>query len=215
VSSNDRPDVLGRGRMAEVRKALGAGRLVGLPGVGTYVAAGSADRPEVRSRLDPLTADTTEGLTYLVGHIDQVRGLTRSWSEQGQRLVERCWPGPLVIVVPGRPGDTDEADAAAPIRVAMPTSRPLRHLCRDTGPWVSVPLDLSSTPEVVARCAASELSCVVEGGRCSGRTATVVDCRMSPPLVREEGVLPAAFIEAAAMMSNRRRSRFWARIPGM
>jgi tRNA A37 threonylcarbamoyladenosine synthetase subunit TsaC/SUA5/YrdC len=202
--------------MAQVRDALEAGQIVGLPGVGTYLVAGSTEPSDVHSRLDALVADPREERTYLVGHIDQVRDLARSWSEEGQRLAERCWPGPLIIVVQrDQPGHPDEPHAASAIRVTMPTLRTLRHLCRDTGPWLSVALDLSSAAEVMARFSASEVSCVVDGGRCEGRAATVVDCRMSPPLVREEGVLPGAFIEATSMMASRRRRSLWSRIPGM
>jgi hypothetical protein len=56
--------------------------------------------------------------------------------------------------------------------------------------------------------AGSGLALVLDGGRCEGPGPTVVDCRVSPPVVRRVGELPEAYVDAVLLMAARRRRRF-------
>jgi tRNA A37 threonylcarbamoyladenosine synthetase subunit TsaC/SUA5/YrdC len=201
--------VVGAGQMTVVRAALQAGQLVGLPDVGRYVVAGGASSAEVTSRLLALASEGSGRFDYMVGEVAQARALSGTWDTQTERLLARCWPGPVVAML--EPRDTD---GAIPIRVGMAVTRSLRHLCRDEGPLLVLPLDVASAAEAAARWAGGQVACVVDGGPRRGPGPTVVDCRLSPPQVREEGALPASFIEAALLMANRRRG-LWARISGI
>jgi tRNA A37 threonylcarbamoyladenosine synthetase subunit TsaC/SUA5/YrdC len=51
----------------------------------------------------------------------------------------------------------------------------------------------------------TEVALVVDGGVQEGPGASVLDCRVTPPTVSQEGALPAVFIEAGLAMNARRR----------
>jgi tRNA A37 threonylcarbamoyladenosine synthetase subunit TsaC/SUA5/YrdC len=65
------------------------------------------------------------------------------------------------------------------------------------------------TPDDVgARYSDDDVALVLDGGTCHGPGPTVVDCTASPPTVRYAGALPESFVDAALMMSRRRRRWF-------
>ncbi len=196
------PTVAVRARDPLVGRSLDAGSVVALPWVGSYVLAARADRPSAVASLLAL-APGSASPQLLVGQSAQARQFAGDWSDEVQRLVDRCWPGPLALVVVPSSGD-------APMAVSMPPTRPLRRLCRAGGPWVMAVLPMTSAGEVVA--SQLEVACVVDGGPCAGPGPTVVDGTVVPPMVVEEGVLPAAFIEAALLMRPRRR--WFSSLPG-
>jgi tRNA A37 threonylcarbamoyladenosine synthetase subunit TsaC/SUA5/YrdC len=112
--------------------------------------------------------------------------------------------------------DAGAPDAAAPhdgapeygawaVVVGMPDGRALRRLCREHGPWRTVPLRFTEPEEVVQAFRASDVAVVVDGGRREGPLPTVVDATLKPIRVLREGALPASFIEGTMLMSTRRK----------
>lgn len=89
--------------------------------------------------------------------------------------------------------------------VGMPDGRALRRLCREQGPWRTVPLRFTEPEEVVQAFRAADVAVVVDGGRCEGAPPTVVDATVSPIRVLREGALPTSFIEGTMLMSTRRK----------
>jgi tRNA A37 threonylcarbamoyladenosine synthetase subunit TsaC/SUA5/YrdC len=89
--------------------------------------------------------------------------------------------------------------------VGMPDGRALRRLCREHGPWRTVPLRFTEPEEVVQAFRVSDVAVVVDGGRREGPTPTVVDATLKPIRVLREGALPASFIEGTMLMSTRRK----------
>ena len=89
--------------------------------------------------------------------------------------------------------------------VGMPDGRPLRRLCREHGPWRTVPLRFTEAAEVARAFDAADVALVVDGGRRDGPPPTLVDATVSPIRVLREGALPASFIEGTMLMSTRRR----------
>jgi tRNA A37 threonylcarbamoyladenosine synthetase subunit TsaC/SUA5/YrdC len=87
----------------------------------------------------------------------------------------------------------------------MTDGRVLRRLCREQGPWRTVPLSFSAPGEVTQAFDRADVALVVDGGRRDGAPATVVDATVSPIRVLREGALPASFIEGTMLMSTRRR----------
>ena len=121
-------------------------------------------------------------------------------------------------------GAGDEGDAPAGVRglhaapddgapeygawavvVGMPDGRALRRLCREHGPWRTVPLRFTEPAEVVQAFRATDVAVVVDGGRREGPPPTVVDATLTPIRVLREGALPASFIEGTMLMSTRRK----------
>ena len=87
----------------------------------------------------------------------------------------------------------------------MPDGRALRKLCREQGPWRTVPLNFSEARQVAQAFDVADVAVVVDGGRRDGPPPTLVDATVSPIRVLREGALPASFIEGTMLMSARRR----------
>jgi tRNA A37 threonylcarbamoyladenosine synthetase subunit TsaC/SUA5/YrdC len=185
----------------EIAAAVGEGGVVAVPDVGGYSVAVRADLHDAVSRLTAWCPTASNAVCHLIGSTDQARTLAKEWSADTQQLMVRCWPGALTIVLsadvpPGR------------VSLRMPSSRPMRHLVRESGPWLVAPLGVATAAEVQglwAGHAGDTVARIVDGGRCVGPAPTVVDA--SGPTLRtvEEGALPAAFIEGALLMAGRRR----------
>ncbi len=192
----------------EVAGALDGGAVIAVPGVGGYCLAVRTGSYEREERLADLVADP-EGPHYAVGHRDDVRNLTSAWNDELGKLLERCWPGPVEVFLPrtdsGGPYDVEADSGAWAVTVGMPDGRALRKLCREHGPWRTVPLRLTEAREVAHAFAVADVAFVVDGGRREGEPPTVVDATVSPVRVLREGALPNNFIDATMAMGNRRR----------
>jgi tRNA A37 threonylcarbamoyladenosine synthetase subunit TsaC/SUA5/YrdC len=199
---------------AEVVRALDDGAVVALPGVGGYCLAARLDSPECETKLGALAADL-DGPHYAVGRYEDVRPLVSGWNDEVIRLLERCWPGPVEVFLPragashpvesNGPYDAEADSGGWAVTVGMPDGRALRRLCREHGPWRTVPLLLADASEVAHAFGAADVACVVDGGRREGEPPTLVDATVSPVRVLREGALPANFIDATMAMGARRR----------
>jgi tRNA A37 threonylcarbamoyladenosine synthetase subunit TsaC/SUA5/YrdC len=186
-------------------------------GYGLAVRAGSVDD---EAKLAELAADP-DGPHYAVGQIEDVRALTSGWTDELGTLLERCWPGPVEVFLPwvggsGGPDGPEDGVRAGPqdgaaetgawaAVVGMPDGRALRRLCRELGPWRTVPLRFNEPEEVARAFGAEDVALVVDGGRREGLPPTVVDATVTPIRVLREGALPNSFIEGTMLMSTRRR----------
>jgi tRNA A37 threonylcarbamoyladenosine synthetase subunit TsaC/SUA5/YrdC len=195
---------------ATVGRALADGAIVAVPGVGGYSLAVLVGSSGGEARLDALAADP-EGPHYMVGHTDDVRALTSGWSDQVRQLLDRCWPGPVEVFLPRARADAGGSAEAVDdsggwaVTVGMPEGRALRKLCREHGPWRTVPLTFVEASEVARHFDAADVALVVDGGRREGEPPTLVDATTSPVRVLREGALPASFIDATMAMSARKR----------
>ena len=200
---------------AVVGRALAGGAVIAVPAVGGYCLAVQAGSPGAEERLAALAADP-DGPHYVVGHRDAVRDLTSGWNDEVNQLLQRCWPGPVEVFLPrvraaadaapGGPYDQVSDDSGGwAVTVGMPDGRALRKLCREHGPWRTVPLSFTHAAEVAHAFDASDVALVVEGGHCEGEPPTVVDATVSPVRVLRQGALPADFIDATMAMGNRKK----------
>jgi tRNA A37 threonylcarbamoyladenosine synthetase subunit TsaC/SUA5/YrdC len=199
MSETDR--VVGLRQREAVTQALSEGAVVGLPDVGSYVLAVRAAAARSMGRLDTLATGGPYP-EYLVGRTEQAKQLSEDWLDSTRRLVIRCWPGPLTVLVTPEAGGTDA------IGVRMPGRRALRHLMVGTGPLRVIPVNMHTAAEVAAHFLPTEVAFVMDGGPCAGPGPTVVDGTTSALNIRTEGALPAEFIEAAVLMGTRRRRWF-------
>ncbi len=94
----DEPPVVGSGA-AEIGNALAGGAVVAVPAIGGYCLAVQLDAPGAEARLEALAADP-DGPHYAVGQRSDVRALTSGWSTEVDKLLERCWPGPVDVFLP-------------------------------------------------------------------------------------------------------------------
>jgi tRNA A37 threonylcarbamoyladenosine synthetase subunit TsaC/SUA5/YrdC len=228
ISDNEAHPPLVGARSGAVAEALAAGAIVAVPGVGGYSLAVRTGSIEGEARLVELAADP-DGPHYAVGRIEDVRTLTSGWTDEMQTLLERCWPGPVEVFVPRAAstngsgpgvegngsttsvglqdgsGDGGPPRGAWAVVVGMPDGRALRQLCRDQGPWRTVPLRFTEAKEVAQAFRAEDVAVVVDGGPRQGLAPTVVDATVKPIRFMREGLLPASFIQGTMMMSARRK----------
>ena len=190
--------------------ALEAGSIIAVPAVGGYSLAVRAGSTDVEARLMDVAADP-DGPHFAVGHTDAVHALTSGWTEELGRLLERCWPGPVEVFLSAAgapeigPGGAGAETGVWAVVVGIPDGRALRRLCREHGPWRTVPLRFTEAAEVAQAFDAADVALVVDGGRRDGPPPTLVDATVSPIRVLREGALRASFIEGTMLMSTRRR----------
>ncbi len=203
------PPLVGAGAR-EVAQALETGSIIAVPAVGGYSLAVRAGAPDAEARLMDLATDP-DGPHFAVGHTDAVHALTSGWSDELGRLLERCWPGPVEVFLSAAGTPETGPDGAGAERgvwavvVGMPDGRALRRLCREQGPWRTVPLRFTEAAEVAQAFDAADVALVVDGGPRDGPPPTLVDATVSPIRVLREGALRASFIEGTMLMSTRRR----------
>jgi tRNA A37 threonylcarbamoyladenosine synthetase subunit TsaC/SUA5/YrdC len=207
------PRLIGARRSDEALAALAADQVIAVPGDGGYLLAARHDLRDTVARLDALGLRTVgpTPLQLVVGRREQAVALASVWTKETAILTDRMWPGPLTVIVPALL-QTEESDPV--LAITMPSTRALRRMCRESEPLMVCALQrphgapLVDPAEVEVRLTASDVALIVDGGVCRGPGPTVVDCRMSPPVVSHVGALPESYVDAALMMGNRRRRLF-------
>jgi L-threonylcarbamoyladenylate synthase len=87
--------------------ALQRGALVGMPTETVYGLAGDARNPAAVAAI--FAAKRRPGFDPLIVHVadlEQAEGVAH-FDERARLLARRCWPGPLTLVLPRRPGIPD------------------------------------------------------------------------------------------------------------
>jgi tRNA threonylcarbamoyl adenosine modification protein (Sua5/YciO/YrdC/YwlC family) len=197
-------DPLGAEGREAAQKALAAGLTIAIPTDIVYVLAVDPFVPRASDRLFELAGRSREqDLPVLVASVWQALKLATAVPDPSRRLMDRCWPGPLTLVLPRDPEvAADLGDDDLTIGVRMSGHPVPLLLCRDVGPLAVATLATSGEPdfetaEEVAEEFGEEVSVVLDGGPCSGLPATVVDgTGEDPHLIREGRLAWAAILEA-------------------
>jgi L-threonylcarbamoyladenylate synthase len=183
------------------QKALAAGLAIAIPTDTVYVLAVDPFVPGASDRLFELVGRSREqDLPVLVASVWQALKLATAVPEVSQRLMDGFWPGPLTLVLPRDPEvAADLGDDDLTIGVRMSDHPVPLLLCRDVGPLAVATLGAQGdadveTAEEVAEEFGDDVTVVLDGGRCAGLPATVVDGTGEDPLLIREGRLPWATI---------------------
>ena len=198
-------DPLGPEGREAAQKALASGLLVAIPTNTVYVLAVDPFVPGAADRLFELVERPREqDLPVLVASVWQALNLATAVPEASRKLMDRCWPGPLTLVLPRDPevaADLGDDDLTIGLRMsAHPV--PLA-LCRDIGPLAVTTASATGEPdfetaeEVADEFDEDEVPVVLDGGRCAGLPATVVDGTGDDLHLIREGRLPWAAIQEA------------------
>jgi L-threonylcarbamoyladenylate synthase len=179
------------------QKALAAGLTVAIPTDTVYVLAVDPFVPGASDRLFELAGRSREqDLPVLVASVWQALRLATAVPDVSRRLMDRCWPGPLTLVLP-RDGEVaaDLGDDDLTIGVRMSGHPVPLLLCRDVGPLAVATAgaqgeDDFETAEEVAEEFGDDVPVVLDGGSCTGLPSTVVDGTGEDPLLIREGRLP-------------------------
>lgn len=185
--------------------ALGAGLIVAIP---TETVYGLAADPTVPGATDRIFAAKRRphdvALPVLVADRSQALALSVDVPPMALNLMARFWPGPLTIVLRRRPGLPFSLGADdLTIGIRCPDHPVPLALCGAVGPLATTSANIHGrpSPETAADIAAlfgASVAEVIDGGPCSGRASTVVDCTGTEPRLLREGGLPWADALSAA-----------------
>jgi tRNA threonylcarbamoyl adenosine modification protein (Sua5/YciO/YrdC/YwlC family) len=180
------------------QKALAAGLCVAIPTDTVYVLAVDPFVPGASDRLFELLARPREqDLPVLVASVWQALKVATAVPAAARRLMDRCWPGPLTLVLPRDPDvAADLGDDDLTVGVRLPDHPVPQLLCRDIGPLAVATLSASGEPdfetagELAEEFEEDDVPVVLDGGPCSGLPSTVVDGTGEDLHLIREGRLP-------------------------
>ena len=187
------------------RDALAAGQAVGLPTDTVYVlavdpfAAGASDR-----LFTLLRRPRDRDLSVLVPSVEAAVALTTSLPPAARRLMDRCWPGPLTLVLPRDPAcAADLGDDDLTVGVRMTDHPAVLALCREVGVLgvATVTLgDASLTGAAEVAEALGDAVPILLDGPTPGAQSTVIDASGTEPHLIREGAL--AWDDALAVLKD-------------
>lgn len=190
ILAADDPDVL-----AAAREALEAGLPIGLPTDTVYVLAVDPFAAGTSDRLFTLLRRPRErDLSVLVATLEQAEELTTALPAAARRFMDRCWPGPLTLVLPRDPACTaDLGDDDLTVGLRMTAHPTALALCRAVGPlgiataeWGDETL-LSAA--AVAEAFGDAVPVIIDAGPVVATPSTVVDATGEEPHLIREGAL--------------------------
>ena len=184
--------------------ALRAGLVVVVPTDTVYGVAAATSVPGSTAALFRVKErPTTVALPVLCADEGSARALAGALTRAAERLIARCWPGPLTIVVPRRAGlglDLGGTDDAT-IGLRVPDAPVVRAIAAQVGPLACTSANRHGEPTPASAAAAAAalgpgVAAVVEGGSLAGEPSTVVALLDDEPRILRQGALPAEVIEA-------------------
>ncbi len=190
--------------VAFAAECLRSGGLVGMPTETVYGLAASALQPQAvaavfdvkrRPHFDPL-------IVHLSG-IDQLPMVAKEIPERAYQLAERCWPGPLTMILPRTAEVPDLVTAGLPgTGVRIPAHPMARQLIAAAGfPLAAPSANLfgcmsPTTAEHVRDGLGNSIDYVLDGGPCSiGVESTVISLMEEQPVLLRHGGLPLEELE--------------------
>ena len=189
--------------LEEAVAALAAGRVVGIPTDTVYGLAVDPTRPAAVDAVFALKGRPgSVEIPVLVADVAQADAVALI-EGPARRLVDRCWPGALTVVVSRRAGvDWPLGGDGTSIGVRCPALELVRTLCAAAGPLAVTSANLHGEPPLndaaAVRAAFGDgLGAVVDGGTCDGEPSTVVDLRSEPARCLRQGALAWDEIAAA------------------
>jgi len=192
--SGDAPDP---SAIAEAARVLRGGGLVAFPTETVYGLGADAANPAAIERLNQVKGRPPDKPYSLHLHSpDQMRPFVTAVPPMATRLIERFWPGPLTLVLPGKDGKT--------VGFRLPDHPIAQAFLRSCGvPVVAPSANRSGSPPPtdaaeVLEALDGSIECVLDGGPTRlGRESTVVEVLGARVEIRRDGAIPADAIRSA------------------
>lgn len=192
----------------EAAELLAQGQLVALPTETVYGLAARADDDLAVARIFATKGRPADHpLIVHVADANAAAHFCAALPPLAQRLVERCWPGPLTVIVPRRPGvATAAAGGQDTIGLRCPAHplfhEVLAHARRLGVPGLAAPSAnrfgrVSPTTAAHVQQEFGNAVAVLDGGPCAvGIESTIVDCSRAQPVLLRPGQWDSAALEA-------------------
>ncbi|HJP89678.1 MAG TPA: L-threonylcarbamoyladenylate synthase [Candidatus Limnocylindrales bacterium] len=201
-------DAVGR---EEAIRVLRAGGVVAIPTDTVYGIGVALDTPGGIERLFAAKQRPPDkAIALLLADVEQASAIG-DLTPAAQALARAFWPGGLTLVVPRREdvplpaaltGGALAPGAIPTVGLRVPDHDAPRSLARALGPLPTTSANRSGEPELrdadaIEAELGGALDLVLDGGPATGGPAsTVVDCTGERPVIRREGAIPAAQLEA-------------------
>jgi L-threonylcarbamoyladenylate synthase len=196
--------------LAQAADRLAAGELVAFPTETVYGLGARADDDRAVGRIyEAKQRPHDHPLIVHVADAEHGRAFAAEWPPLAQRLADACWPGPLTLIVPRRPGvGTAAAGGQDTIGLrcpAHPVAHALLTACAQRGvPGVAGPsanrfgrISPTTAAHVVGEFGDAVI--VLDGGACEvGIESAIVDVSRGRPVLLRPGALTRTELEAAA-----------------
>ena len=190
-------------------RTLAAGELLGLPTETVYGLAADAARDEAVARIFAAKGRPADHpLIVHVADADGALAFAASVPAFARRLMDRCWPGPLTLILPRREGVAAAAaggQASIGLRCpSHPVAQALLRACAAAGiaglaaPSANRFGRVSPTTAAHVQDEFGAALPVLDGGPCAvGIESTIVDCTRGVPVLLRPGQIGRAAVEAA------------------
>jgi L-threonylcarbamoyladenylate synthase len=189
----------------EAARVIRAGGLVGFPTETVYgLGADAASDAAVAGIFAAKGRPSDHPLIVHVADAAQVPDYASSVPPFAARLMQACWPGPLTVILPRKPGvaaaAAGEQDSIGLRCPSHPVAQAFLQACATgvAGPSANRFGRVSPT---TARHVAEEFGdslLVLDGGPCAvGIESSIVDCTRGRPVLLRPGLLTRAQLEAA------------------
>jgi tRNA threonylcarbamoyl adenosine modification protein (Sua5/YciO/YrdC/YwlC family) len=188
----------------EAVAALKAGEPVVIP---TDTVYGVAVDPHVEGATDRLFVIKRRPrdvpLAVLVADVSQALRLTDGVTPEVERIMERCWPGAVTLVVRRRTGlDLELGASVGTVGIRCPDHPVPLTLTRRVGPLATTSANVHGqatppTPAAIAEALGDDLL-VLDAGPIAGVPSTVLDVTGPEMQVLREGAVDLDVIRAAA-----------------
>lgn len=142
-----------------------------------------------------------------------VDGLAREVPEYARALIERCWPGPLTLVLKAQSSlQWDLGDTNGTVAVRMPDNAVALELLQAIGPMAVTSANTTGVPAATtAQDAQAQLgesvAVYLDGGPSpEGEASTILDCTGVAPVTLRQGALSQPEIDAVLAAAEQARS---------
>ncbi|MGH9211600.1 MAG: L-threonylcarbamoyladenylate synthase [Acidimicrobiales bacterium] len=177
--------------------ALRAGDVVALPTETVYGLAALPSIPGATRRLFELKGRGPEvPVAVLCADAGQALALAESPTKRVVAVAERCWPGPLTLVLRRRAGLGYElGEPATTIGLRCPDHALVQAVAAEVGPIATTSANRHGEPTPVDATGVAAVfddgvALVLDGGRCTGAPSTVIDATGVPWKILRQGALP-------------------------
>jgi len=192
------------GALDAAESELAAGRPIVVPTDTVYgLAARADDAGAVATMFDWKQRPDQQVMAVLVASVEQAWRIARPTS-LADALAERCWPGPLTLVLEQQLGvELALGGPSSTVGVRWPDAPFVVALAQRVGPLTATSANRHGEPtpgdaaRVAARLAQPD-ALVIDGGRIEGTASTVVDATGPDPQVLRAGPVSVSVIEAVA-----------------
>ena len=191
--------------IAETAKLIRAGKLVIFPTDTVYgIGAAAFSQEAIAALYRAKERPAAKGIPLLLADETDLEKVARSLPTVARELAAAFWPGPLTLIVPGRPELPENLSQNENVAVRIPDNGVARALIRAAGGAVAASSANRSgeAPAVDAQEALATFRGIVaavldDGPATHGEPSTIVDCTSDPPAVLRSGALSPTDLQLA------------------